>query len=522
MTLGTTLIVLAIVVTLAFTLAGTSVNHLRLTSRMGNSIQAHNLAESVLAKGIERVMANRSYGLAGDTLEIFPTGAPSGSRGVLTFDAAAGGAYCTNNLEGDSSVRGSGDRAVPAASVHLIGTGTCRGSVCRMEAIVHVPRFPYAIASSGPVRSTGALLVAGVGSVADLAGGVPVVNPEKLLPGHLATNATSPDAISLGPGTTVTGDIQSSGGFLADTSSVQVLGEIRTYADPARIPRIDVALYDPALLGNPGLQTLTQEFMSAPLFEGYVRRQGDLHVNGSLTLDGALLYVEGNLAVDGGIHGSGAVFVTGTTTISGATRLTADSVAALVSRGDIWIGGNGAQDSFFQGLLYTEGNFTADRVTLMGTFIANGPAGSAMTLNDSTLIHVPEYAAIEIPLNSAPPGAGIFEMESGVAETVSSDKVDDDIFTASVEPDGTYTVGYPFGGITVEGLKLAQAMDQIELWLPADEWDRAAVLGALQSLRRDLARTVSAPTAQPETVVVDPSRFLRMEEKARVLMWRQL
>ncbi|MBI3927348.1 MAG: hypothetical protein HY319_17555 [Armatimonadetes bacterium] len=395
-TLGTTLMVLALVVLMTFTLVGVATNHLNLTRRASNLRHARSLAESVVAAGISRVFdgSDTSYGAAKtETLEIRLPGTPGEGLGRLTFDPDSG-VYSTNNLQGDGSVRGWNGTAVPGGSLHLVGVGECRGAVRTVEVLIQVPTFRYAVASSGSFHTRGELLVAGVASESSVSAGVDRLSEEELLPGHLTVSGTAAEAIVFEGDTRITGDVQSSGGARFDPQT-EILGELRLHAQPEDLPRYDLSSYDPQLLGKGQVQYLTQSWMRAPIFEGYVRREGELQVLGGMTLDGAVLFVDGDLTVEGGLHGRGAVVVTGRTTILGGSSLSSDSQAALFSAGDVVLDGYGKKGSYFQGLIYTEGNLEARQLTVMGTLIANkDPAlgGSSVLLEDAAMVHVPEYA----------------------------------------------------------------------------------------------------------------------------------
>lgn len=119
-------------------------------------------------------------------------------------------------------------------------------------------------------------------------------------------------------------------------------------------------------------------------------------------LDDAVLYVNGDALIRGGIQGKGAIIVNGDLTLDGASSLQASTQLALVSQGDLRVSGNGRNSSFFQGLIYTEGDFYAEDVTLVGAFAANrqnvSPTepGSRVRLKDSRLVQYPEYATFDL------------------------------------------------------------------------------------------------------------------------------
>jgi cytoskeletal protein CcmA (bactofilin family) len=311
---------------------------------------------------------------------------------------------------------------VPKYGAHLVGTGICGDVVCSTEAIVHFPPFPYVIASSGKFHSSGGLLVAGVQKLEDGLIKSGSIDEKKLLPGSLAANsADAVEAIVLGPDTKITGNVQSPGKIKLDPNGGSVvLGEIRSNAAPVVIPTIDIASYDPELKNSGSLQTLPAKLENQKL-EGFCRRKGDLEISGDISLDGAILYVDGNLKVKGGIKGKGAIFVTGTTTVEHGAVVDTDNMAALLSKGDVSLGGYGKGSSAFQGVVYTEGNFTADNITLLGSFLTNAKGGKTdigvspdaggsrtadkgkMAINNASLVEVPQYTKITFPVKAPAP-----------------------------------------------------------------------------------------------------------------------
>ncbi|MBI3925300.1 MAG: hypothetical protein HY319_07165 [Armatimonadetes bacterium] len=528
--LGTVLLVIVIIATVALAMGSLSTYHLNLSNRAANAEHARNLAESMLSVAMERVLKNQDYGTTRDpeeTLEYRPPGGPEDAVGRVTFDldtaASLGIPYSTNNLKLEGSTEGWNGQVVPGAAAHLVATGVYNGVTRQVECILYIPRYPYVISTSGRFESSGGLLVAGVSELDDLAGGVPAVNPEDLLPGHIVSNATGAQALVLGPDTEVTGDVQSSGDIETDPTGTQILGEIRKFAEPAQIPRLKVSDYDPQALGKPGLQVLDQPLLEAPAFEGWVRHPSSLQVTGGLTLDGAVLYVAGNLDVTGGVKGTGALLVEGNTTIAGGASFTTDNQVALLSVGDVRLAGDGKENSYFQGLMYTEGDFQADHISLVGTFIANGE-GSSMTITDASLVHVPQLTSFTVTSST------LLVFKKGKFQGTGEDRIKPGDETKRSGPrgiqvtrveDGTYRV--TARNVTVTASTLEQAMKAIESELfihDAKPWvlkqtEKDKVLEVLSSLEE---RKVE----NEEEFTIDPSRFLKLEDQARLLMYREL
>jgi cytoskeletal protein CcmA (bactofilin family) len=287
-----------------------------------------------------------------------------------------------NNLDCDASKNGCG-RTVPQFAIHLIGTGISNGVVRHVEAVIHVPPFPYAIASSGKFESTSGLIVASVKDAKDAMNGALALSSDKLIPCHLASNSKDNKAMKLGNKTKITGDVRSSGGIEIDPDGgTIILGKMIRNADAITLPSKDVTLYDPKVMEIEGFQSLPAS-MDTQKLEGVSRSDGDLTVNGDLTLDGGMVYVNGSLTVHGCVKGKGGLFVKGRTTIDNGAKLDTANTAVLFSKGDVSLGGMGKSSSAFQGMIYTEGNFTAKNITLLGSYVANGNGANTTSISSS-------------------------------------------------------------------------------------------------------------------------------------------
>ncbi len=398
--LANVLIVIAIIACLAFTVAGGSLQHLGFSNKQSNGAQAQQAAESAIALAVAKLFANPSFGGARadqDRVEY----RQGEALGRLSFHSNKARNwrvnFSTNNLLNSNPATGYDPaRPVPHASAQLVATGTYRGAQRRVEVVLYLPPFPYAIASAAPFRSNGRLEVGGIRE------GSPVsLDPKDLVAAHIVSNSTGDRSLVLGPESRVTGDVRSAG--LAELDSgVYVGGEIRNHSDPVAIPKEHVMSYDPLVTKKPNLQILSPNPASpeqSPVLEGFVRCAGDLSVTGGLTLNNGVLYVDGNLKVSGGITGTGAVFVTKTTTVTGASSLATDNSVAVMSVGDVLLTGSDKATSFFQGMLYTEGNFRASQISLLGVFIQNGPQAE-VEMSDANVIHVPDFATVDFQVAS--------------------------------------------------------------------------------------------------------------------------
>lgn len=433
--LPTVIMVVALMMTLAFTVVAIGFNHLNLSFRSNNNTKAEHLAEAVLSLAIEKARLNvDEFGLTGSTADrtiiLTLDSLPEGSRGVLSFDpstaAELGVPFSTNNRS-ESSVEGSNPmQPVPGQSLHLVARAEVKGAFSTMEAVISVPKFPYSIASGGAIRSNGGLLVAAVrpDTAYDLSS---PIHREDLRPGHLVTNSTQGDgALVLTGNNTIMGDIQSASGATID-SDTEVLGETRLGANQVNLPKLDARDYDPYRSSPagpaPGTQPGEDEVQEVNSGAGVLNVKGynvfgqkraddtynpDAHlvVDNGITLQGGVLYVNGNLTVSaGGVKGKGAIVATGNIIINGGGEATTDNQAALVANGDITLRGTSSEKAKFAGLIYTKGDLQAENMRLAGVFVAAGQdtddnglprTPSEVTLQNTELYQVEEHSRFEI------------------------------------------------------------------------------------------------------------------------------
>ncbi|MEW6283337.1 MAG: hypothetical protein AB1758_32310, partial [Candidatus Eremiobacterota bacterium] len=150
LSLGSTLLVACLVVTLGLALSGVSVTHLNLSARATSSSSARDLARSVLALAVERIQGNADFGVTGPATDVDPLrvrfGAAPG-EGLLTFDPAEarrlGIPLSVNNLAGGRSLTAPDGQTVPTQSAYLVAVGRSGGLQRRVEAVLHLPPFPY-------------------------------------------------------------------------------------------------------------------------------------------------------------------------------------------------------------------------------------------------------------------------------------------------------------------------------------------------------------------------------------------
>jgi hypothetical protein len=538
--LGTTFIVVLIVVVLGFTLAATSVNHLNVTSRLHNGQQARYLADSAISLAIADLVEG-----GGDATAVVGTVSyqhtdDRRALGKVFFNVAEadGQPYSTNNLKGETSVPGWGDRVVPAFGAHLIGVGNYRGVERRVEVLLTQPPLPFVVGCSGPLRSGGGLVIAGVDESADLFRGL---DEADLKPGNLVSNAIGEGAVELGPNTTVTGKLgtparESDVVYDRDDPTIDIVS-LDFESDPEEIPRIPLSKYSPQALGRSVTRTLTSDRYGAETLEGMVHATppGDewIEFTDGLVLEGALLYVEGNLRIRKGLSGVGAVVATGAVEIYDGTALSADNNTALAAGGDVSIWGNGAS-SYFQGLIYTEGNFLADQATLVGTLVARSDGESETELNNANLIHNAQNTWVEVTLPE--------QQVVGLPDVGEGGRTNAEYTVRVMENNAGESFAFQ---AYHNGLKYDQNAGRLRLD-PALDWiiehlgpgasnlvsreQLTEVLRAAPRRTQDGGYYIGIPNpgeideriVKGNIITIDPSQFLRFENRIRKVLWRRI
>lgn len=397
--LATVMMVVAMMLTLAFTVVAIAFNHLNLSFKNSNNSRAKHLAEATLAKTIDAIVKDQDFGTLGTdeakTIRVTLDSLPEGSEGVLTFAesvaSSEGVAYSTNNRS-EASVVGAEGKPVPGESFHLIAIGRVKNSTSRVESVVTIPKFPFSVASEGAIKSNGGLVVASVKQ------GIPYdlnypIHEDDLEPGHLVSNSDSgDDAVVLSGENRIYGDLQSSSGVTIEEDT-SILGEIRLNAQKENLPQIQALSYDPEL--EPGLATVNSGAGQLEV-EGYNKSYGDLTVDNGIRLNGGVLYVEGNLTVSaGGVSGKGALVSTGDITVFGDGDATSDNQAALIADGDIVLRGSSSEKAKFAGLIYTNKRLEAENLRLAGVFVAAGP-NSDVAFRDTEVYEDISKASIKV------------------------------------------------------------------------------------------------------------------------------
>lgn len=429
----TALMIGALALTLALTLAGMSFSHLTISSRLSNISQARSLAEAVVSQGIERLVSTEGKAFGPDSplqnLSITFAGAPGGT-GVLTFDrddaTARGIPFCTNNIKGDTSTAGFKGRIVPPQSVHFVGVGTHNGVAKTVEAIITFPTYQYALSSKGAVASEGDLIVAGADEPDDMLPSVEeALARGDLLPGHVASNNAGVAALNLdeGGGKTIriTGDARAVGSINNPGERAQIDGDKRPNAGAIELPSIDIADFNPTRLGDPQGLPAPADWNSPVGLDGLVMHTGNVVLNGRLNLPsdsrGSVLWVDGDLTLNQGLKGVGAIFATGDITIrnAGQSNLDSDNVCAVVAGKKLTVEGSGADGAFFQGVVASGDDMKFSGVTVAGAAVVGvtkldgndlSSSDPSLTLTDANIVNVPSLVDFDFQFDVGFGGGG--------------------------------------------------------------------------------------------------------------------
>jgi hypothetical protein len=518
-TLLTTLSAVAVVSTLGLVLSRVSVEHLGLTTLKGRRQEALDLARSAASLALAKLSENAEF----DGSAIVPEG------GWVIFNRQEAERlqvpYSSNNLKGTTAEPGSLQNTVPPATAHIVAVGRSHGQVRRLEAVLAVPPFPFAVASSGPIRARRGVEIAGLRAM-------PVAGSLEQAPlgeADLVSNDPSQEAVYLGSGTHIRGSVQAVGQIAQDAQDVRVTGAIKSQAEHEQIPLQDFAKYDPLVQGWEYNSIEVDELSgSANQLSGRRRKAGSLRVRDGLELEGALLFVDGDLHIQGGLRGKGAVVVTGNVTLEGQSQFESGHAVAVLAGGDARIRGSGPQGSFFQGLVYTQGQFEADRVTLVGSLIANDERRrSPVDLSETRLLLNPNPSVrVELPgPGGTPPPAGmgpqlnsfsfnVFDRETGAGPTPIQVRIYQGVGGVWVD------IG---GGPQLMDADAGQIMDYITQSLGGYSWGPIfnRLQGSLISYQPEWSPPPAPPVTNPNIITIDPSSFLRIEERVRVVLWRE-
>lgn len=543
-TIGTYITAMAVFAVLTMTLVAMAVQHLFFSSLVQQQQAARNLAEAVLYQALIEVLRspNQSYGaraLASEQVTVAGGVYGNQARGRVTFHPQTahdqGLPLSINNFSGTGLRTGHGDRQVPANTLHLVARGECGSARKTLEMLYYIPPFPNALASEGPVRSLGGLLVAGVKDPEKFPGNYDQVAPEDRSPSHVMSNFDGPAAVDLGPGANIQGNVGAVGGVKLDPGVI-VAGAVRQHMEPQPLPDLDLDAIFSSLNSQYGKDILPSTIPNDYQLSWNAQCDTDLHVRGSLQLNNGVLFVRGNLTVDQGVKGEGAIFVGGETLIRRGSDLLASDQVALVSRRKITLQGNGRNSFYFQGLLYSEEEILANNMTVVGAVIAR----AALELNEVNLINAPVTVSLieglELRNHSDDDTVQIIirveerdpESRRPLRYKVQLRGFSDDaptLLSPPIEQSGL--TGY-------DDIKafIAQAEGQINGWKKnsyradwywnASEEDKSAIFGT--NPLRNYLDALEGKNPDPShrfTLNLNPNEVLGVLDRSRVLLWRE-
>lgn len=382
-TIGSYLAALTVFAVFLLTMVTVATQHLHFSSVAYQQQAAKNLAEAAIHQTLVKIVESdgQQFGAArrvDQVIQVNNTLYPGNAQGLVAFNQTTARnlkiPYSTNNFGGSGEVGGDLARSVPLHALHIIGTGICGEARRTVEAVYHVPPFPSALASEGPVHSSGALLVAGVRDPSHFPGRYENLPARDKTPSHVFSNSRDPhEAVLLGPGARIQGNVGAVGGVQVTRSDV--MGEVQPFSPPQALPRIDMDAIFARLDQQVGKTSLGPDVSGDYSVEWNAQRDGNLHIHGSLTLHQGVLFVKGNLEVDGGITGEGLIYVGGRTLIHRGANFRSSDQVALMSKQRIELDGAGQNDYFFQGMVYSEQEVVARQITVLGACIARGVGG---------------------------------------------------------------------------------------------------------------------------------------------------
>ena len=545
--LGTVLLCLTLLITLIFLAISASLSHLNVVSLQGTRDHATNLAEATLSRGVERLLeTDMAFGTNGTDQANVSHSVLQDADGFLSFSPGAlPNHFSTNNMNPDTSRIGSGGVSVPPNAVHLVARGRV-GSVERwMECIYYEPPFPDGLVASGTVDASG-LLLSGVRTGAAYDGGDTTAIPadQQVQANLFSLAATGPggQAVILGPDCDINGSVGAVGQIEVDPSS-KVRGEVRPGSQERPVPSLSVR--DRIAVLEPNAVDVTYPGGDLQLSQSWFNHAvGGLEVTGDLDLNGSALTVDGPLTIHGAIKGTGAILVDGSVRIlDGGSAVSSTDQVALAATGDVEIRALSRDSNYFQGLVYCEGDFRAEKITVVGAVTINGktPDKGNASLENVRLVRSPtsvqislramkgyefgsRSGALSFTLKPAPDGEtyicsarGVFTLESDIGADILHQPILWDDNTSDViayEEWEDVNVGKPGPGF---GEPLAT---QIGQWARDVDNDGEFVGIFRQIVHDDLMALVQQPTGQFDVSFSLNNLLAEHYDESRILLWR--
>lgn len=409
--------------------------------------------------------------------------------------------------------------------------GKVGGVTQRVEAILAVPAFPYAIAAAGSVEARGGLTIGGLNALPEAA----IPESGTFLPADLLANASGGQSIFLGQDTNISGDVRSAGEVVLDPNapgnSIHIKGQIKSNAAPEKIPTIDLAHYDPVINGSQFTPLQQASYGNGQTkLDGIHRREGNLTIEQGLFLDGGTLYVHGDLTVRGGLSGKGILVVDGKVSLTGQSDFNASNGVAVLASKDFSVTGSDPEGSYFQGMVYTEGGFSADKVTLVGSLVAAGEA-RPVKLRDSRVFEVrnpPKPGGTPTPPALGDIPSPTFEVYNTSSAPVSF-KLTGNASLAQLNVSGGNSgdINLSFAPSYIS--QYYQADQALYNFGIANNIEAAEITRLIQAIEAYLINNGYLSSGGPgpgnnDPAVIslmDPSNFLKLNERIRITMWKE-
>ncbi|MHC9541202.1 MAG: hypothetical protein AB9903_16995 [Vulcanimicrobiota bacterium] len=401
--LATVLMIVGVILIISLGMTSVSMLQLNMAVSSTNQMKARMAAESELNKALFAFIRNPDFGKDGgsDTWSDKYTG----TTGRVSFSQKES-FFSTYNLENKTAVAGWNRTSVPPNSVHVIATGDCGNTRKCMEMIVKKELFPYALATTSRIETQNSpLWIEGVKDTASFLSGI------KDKPGNIHSNHAAGIAIEAPAKSYINGTASAVGNISIGMPS-DILGGIKPYSGAVEVPTIAVDSFDPK--NTKGVIKIGKGSYTGLNLNSLHRCDGDIEINGNLEMKDAVLYTTGDLLVSGQVTGNGALMSKGKVTIGKTAALSATNQIAIIADKDVTVAGDPGKESYFQGLIYTHGNFYGNNFTLLGNLIAQSAEESKgkAVLKDMKIVYNEEATGITISTtvsteSAAPEGTAI-------------------------------------------------------------------------------------------------------------------
>jgi hypothetical protein len=383
-TVGTVLLALSVGLVLTMTVASVSLAGQQFSRVVDRRDVARNLAEAAIAEGLAQVQQSEHYGEAGAAFRDISVAAPEAkSFGFLTFNRQNAQSqqmsYSSNFFFSNRPQMGASQRVVPRSCVHLVGLGVSGPVRHQVEALIFKPPFSEGVCCAGRVEASG-MLLGGLRDPAGFAGSYATTPHTQKMAGHIFANGQGRAVVQLKNDSDVRGNVGSAGGISIVQSKVQ--GEVHPFAFPRQIPRLDLSSIVTVMSQVEGSWNWTGAGKSPVTgggngsaqrpWSGYRVIDGPLVHQGDLYLNGGAIYVKGDVDVRGAIRGRGCIVSTGEARVQGGAPFESNANLSLCAQGNVTLTGGGSDNSFFQGMIYSEGDIKANDISVMGALVAPG------------------------------------------------------------------------------------------------------------------------------------------------------